>query len=227
MRRRHSVGLRDGRSAAGRRCRRHHLAAQQDRAHRAQTSDVAARVAVDDEHVGVRADGQPALAITDSAGVRGVGGRGGERLLGARAGLGEEGDAVPKGSVAEDTVLLRRIYVFFVIEVCTRQVHILGVTRHPTGEWVTQQARNLLLELDEQAEPFRFLIRDRDTRFITSFDAVFTSVGIEILRCPPRAPTANAYAERFIGTVRRECLDLLLIFHERQLRSVLAEYAAH
>lgn len=126
-----------------------------------------------------------------------------------------------------DTVLLRRIYVFFVIEVGTRRVHILGVTRHPTGEWVTQEARNFLLELGERADAFRFLVRDRDTKFTHSFDAVFTSVGIEILRSPPRAPKANAYAERWIGTVRRECLDRLLIFHERQLRSVLAEYAAH
>jgi putative transposase len=92
---------------------------------------------------------------------------------------------------------------------------------------MTQQARNLLLELGEQAETFRFLIRGRDTKFTTNFDAVFADAGIEILRSPPRAPRANAYAERWIGTVRRECLDRLLIFHERQLRSVLAEYQAH
>ena len=113
------------------------------------------------------------------------------------------------------------------IEVGTRQVHILGLTRHPTGQWVTQQGRNLLLELGEQAETFRFLIRDRDTKFTPGFDAALADAGIAILRSPPRAPRANAYAERWIGTVRRECLERLLIFHERQLRYVLAEYAAH
>jgi putative transposase len=92
---------------------------------------------------------------------------------------------------------------------------------------VTQQARNLLLELGERAETFRFLVRDPDTKFTASFDAIFADAGIEIVRSPPMAPKANAYAERWIGTARRECLDRLLIFHERQLRSVLAEYATH
>jgi putative transposase len=126
-----------------------------------------------------------------------------------------------------DTVLLRRIYVFFVLEVGTREVHILGVTPHPSGEWVTQQARNLLIELNERTETFRFLIRDRNAKFTPSFDAVFADAGIEILRSPPRAPKANAYAERWISTIRRECLDRLLIINERHLRSVLTEYETH
>jgi putative transposase len=126
-----------------------------------------------------------------------------------------------------DTVLLRRIYVFFVLEVGTRRVHILGVTRHPTGEWVTQQARNLMLDLDRQADRFRFLVRDRDTKFTAGFDAVFTGAGIAVLRSPPRAPKANAYAERWVSTIRHECLDRMLIFSEQQLVHVLGEYETH
>ena len=117
--------------------------------------------------------------------------------------------------------------MFFVLEVGTRRVHILGVTRHPTGEWVTQQARNLMLTLGERADGFRFLVRDRDTRFTASFDAVFAASGISVLRSPPSAPKANAYAERWVSTIRRECLDRILIFGERQLRHVLTEFEDH
>jgi putative transposase len=126
-----------------------------------------------------------------------------------------------------DTVFLRRLYVLFVIEVATRRVHVLGVTPHPVGAWVAQQARNLLMEIQDGVGWFRFLLRDRDTKFTARFDAVFAAEGIEVLVTPVRAPQANAYAERWVGTVRREVLDRMLIFGCRQLRSVLSEYADH
>jgi putative transposase len=126
-----------------------------------------------------------------------------------------------------DTVLLQRLHVLFVIEVATRRVHVLGVTPHPTGKWVTQQARNLLIEVGDLLGRFRFLIRDRDTKFTAAFDAVFAAEAIQVLRTPVRAPRANAYAERWVGTVRREVLDRMLIVGCWQLRSVLAGYVDH
>jgi putative transposase len=126
-----------------------------------------------------------------------------------------------------DTVLLRRLYILLVVEHDRRRVHLAGITAHPTGDWVTQQARNLLMDLGDRADKFRFLIRDRDSKFTAAFDAVFTGADIRIIRTPARAPRANAIAERFIETLRRECLDHILITGPRHLDIVLREYVQH
>jgi putative transposase len=126
-----------------------------------------------------------------------------------------------------DTLLGQRLYVLFFVEHATRCVHLLGVTANPSGAWVAQQARNLLMDLGERVTAFQFLIRDRDAKFTDVFDAVFTSEGIRILRTPVRAPRANAIAERWIGTVRRELLDRILILNQRHLEHALAEYTTH
>ena len=126
-----------------------------------------------------------------------------------------------------DTVLLRRYYVLFVIEVERRALHLLGVTAHPTGPWVTQTARNFASDLDDTGRRFGFLIRDRDTKLTASFDAVFASIGVEAITTPVRSPRANAYAERFVRTIRTECLDQLLIFSRSHLDAVVSEYLHH
>ena len=126
-----------------------------------------------------------------------------------------------------DTVLLRRLYVLFFIELDTRGIYLCGVTSNPVGEWVVQQARNLTFDLAGRSQAAKFLIRDRDTKFTSRFDEVFRSEGIRTIKMPIRAPRANAFAERFVGTVRRECTDRLLVFGRRQPEHVLAEYVTH
>jgi putative transposase len=126
-----------------------------------------------------------------------------------------------------ETVSLRRLYVLFFIELGSRRVHLAGCTANPSGAWVTQQARQLAWGLAERSTSVRFLIRDRDSKFTRDFDTVFRSEGIEIVRTPVRAPKANAVAERFVRTVRAECLDWLLILNRRHLERVLRSFVAH
>ena len=124
-------------------------------------------------------------------------------------------------------VTLQRLYCLFVMEVGSRYVHILGITANPDGPWTTQQIRNLLMDLGDHAEDFRFLVRDRAGQFTSAFDAVLAGAGIEVVKIPPRSPKANAYAERFVLTARKEVTDRMLIFGERHLRTILAQYEAH
>jgi putative transposase len=120
---------------------------------------------------------------------------------------------------------LRRYYALFFIAHGSRRVWLAGCTTNPTGAWVTQQARNLGLDFSDQG--LRFLIHDRDSKYSGPFDAVFRSEGIRIVKTPVRAPKANAIAERFVRTVRAECLDWLLILNRRHLEGVLHVYADH
>jgi putative transposase len=126
-----------------------------------------------------------------------------------------------------DTVFLRRLYVLVFIHHDTRFVRIAGVTATPISDWVTQQARNLSMDLAEQASAVKFLIRDRDTKYTASFDAVFAADAIRVTTTPVQAPRANAICERVVGTLRRECLDRMLILGRRHLATVLAEYVEH
>src|SRR5215218_4001242 len=126
-----------------------------------------------------------------------------------------------------ETAWLKRIYALFFISLESRRIEFVACTPNPTGAWVTQQARNLRMTLDDRNQPLRFLIHDRDSEFGGGFAHVFSSEGVTVIRTPIQAPNANAHAARWVGSVRRECLDRLLIFSQRQLEQVLRVYARH
>ena len=126
-----------------------------------------------------------------------------------------------------DTVWLRRLYVLVFLSIGSRRVEYVACTSKPNTAWMLQQARNLLMDLDDRDRQLRFLIHDRDAKFPRAFDALLASEGIKVIRTPVRAPNANAHMERWVGTVRRECLDRLLIVGRRQLEHVLRVYVRH
>jgi putative transposase len=126
-----------------------------------------------------------------------------------------------------ETVTLQRLYVLFFISLATRRLEYIACTTNPDSRWMTQQARNLAMQFDDQRRAPHFLLQDRDRKFSHGFDSVFTSEGVTIIRTPVRAPNANAYAERWVGSVRRECLDRLLIFNRHQLECVLRVYGRY
>jgi putative transposase len=145
-----------------------------------------------------------------------------------RAFLRQQGDSVLACDfLTVDTVWLRRLYVLVFLSIGSRRIEYLACTSNPDTAWMLQQARNLLMDIDERGRQARFLLHDRDTKFAAAFDAVFDSTGIRIIRTPVRAPNANAHVERWVGSIRRECLDRLLILGRRQLEHVLRVYVRH
>jgi putative transposase len=142
--------------------------------------------------------------------------------------LRQQGDSILACDfLTVDTVWLRRLYVLVFLSIGSRRVEYIACTGNPDTAWMLQQARNLLMDLDDRGRQVRFLIHDRDSKFSAAFDGVFVSEGVSIIRTPVRAPNANAHVERWIGSVRRECLDRLLIIGRRHLEHVLRTYVRH
>jgi transposase InsO family protein len=175
--------------------------------------------------VGVRVSATTVAKILRQAGVSPAGAR---VQLSWRDFLRAHGDSIIACDFfTVETLWLGRLYVLFFLEIGGRRVHFAGCTANPDGRWTAQQARQLAWSLSGRATPVRFLIHDRDSNFSRAFDEVFRSEGVEIIRTPFRAPKANAFAERWVGTVRRDCLDWLLISSRRQLERVLRVYIDH
>jgi transposase InsO family protein len=126
-----------------------------------------------------------------------------------------------------DTVFLKRLYVLFFIHVGSRRIVRTACTGEPNGEWVTQQARNALWQLAEEATEVRLMLHDRDRKFSRGFDTLWEAEGARVMLTPLMAPKANAYAERWVGSARRECLDWMLMVGQRHLSRVLGEYVTH
>jgi putative transposase len=183
------------------------------------------RIVGECRHLGVRVSATSVRRILRRRGLGPAPRRGGPtwaQFLRARA-----GGLLATDFFTVESVGLTRLYVLFVVEVQQRAVHLVGITVQSTGAWVAQQAGNLLMDLDGQAHRLRYLVRGRDAKFTGVFDAVFTAFGVDVVKIPPQAPRANAYAERWVRTVRSECLDWTLVWHQRQLRQVLTEYLRH
>jgi putative transposase len=173
---------------------------------------------------GVRVSATTVAKILREAGVSPAGAR---AQLSWRDFLRSHADSIIACDFTVETLWLGRFDVLFFLELSSRCVHLAGCTANPDGRWTTQQARQLAWSLSERATPARFLIHDRDSKFSRAVDEVFQSEGVEIIRTPFRAPQANAFAERWVGTVRRDCLDWLLISSRRQLERVLRVYVDH
>jgi transposase InsO family protein len=183
------------------------------------------RIAGEINGLGLNVSATTVRKILREAGIGPAGSRGG---LSWRAFLRQQAHSMlAVDFFTVETISLRRIYVRFFIELGSRRVHLAGCTTNPTGAWVSQQARQFAWRLQEQPSRFRYLIHDRDSKFTRSFDAIFASEGIRIVKSPVRAPKANAIAERFVGTARRECLDWLLILNRRHLEHVLRVFVDH
>jgi transposase InsO family protein len=175
--------------------------------------------------VGVRVSATTVAKILQQAGVRPAGAR--VQLSWREFIRAHATSIIASDFFTVETLWLGRLYVLFFLELGSRRAHLVGCTPNPNGPWAVQQARQFAWSLCERTTAIRFLIHDRDSKFSRAFDDVFKNEGVEIIRTPFRSPQANAFAERWVGTVRRDCLDWLLIVSRRQLERVLLEYVEH